>query len=298
MPINIDMTAVRGARPIRNKELSDFHFHLDKNDIAIPSVGKYSTVWREWLNFSNNKSLKGLESFTHADYTQGTSQTFDNFILRHSKDREIIVLEGDFQYHACLGKHVEFKYIEYPHHLEGTLKGPGLHALLISAPFSDFGCIHPDFEYIMKICDVHDIPVCLDLAYWGIAKNIHIDLDKFPAIKEVTCSLSKPFFTLENHRVGIRFTKDYVDDGISMLNEVKMANNYSMALGVEYMRNFSPDYNWDKYRKPYEQLCRDLDLVYSDSVIFALGDAERHEEFNRGVEGNYRVCISEYLSDS
>ena len=297
MPINIDMTAVRGARPIRNKELSDFHFHLDKNDIAIPSVGKYSTVWREWLNFSNNKSLKGLESFTHADYTQGTSQTFDNFILRHSKDREIIVLEGDFQYHACLGKHVEFKYIEYPHHLEGTLKGPGLHALLISAPFSDFGCIHPDFEYIMKICDVHDIPVCLDLAYWGIAKNIHIDLDKFPAIKEVTCSLSKPFFTLENHRVGIRFTKDYVDDGISMLNEVKMANNYSMALGVEYMRNFSPDYNWDKYRKPYEKLCRDLDLVYSDSVIFALGDAERHEEFNRGVEGNYRVCISEWLGD-
>ena len=126
------MKEVRGARPIRNKELSDFHFHLDKNDISIPSLETYSTVWREWLNFSNNKSLKGLESFSHADYTQGTSQTFDNFILRHSKDREIIVLEGDFQYHACLGKHVEFKYIPYPHHLEGILKGPGLHALLIS----------------------------------------------------------------------------------------------------------------------------------------------------------------------
>ena len=29
-----------------------------------------------------------------------------------------------------------------------------------------------------------------------------------------------------------------------MLNEVKMANNYSMGLGVEYMKNFNPDYNW------------------------------------------------------
>ena len=72
----------------------------------------------------------------------------------------------------------------------------------------------------------------------GYCKNIHIDLNQFPAIKEVTCSLSKPFYTLENHRVGVRFTKDYVDDGVSMLNEVKMQNNYSMALGVKYMKNF------------------------------------------------------------
>jgi hypothetical protein len=295
--INIGMTAVRGARPIRNKEVSDFHFHLDKNALSVPTLEEYQNVWREWLNFSNNKSLTGLDTFKYADYTQGTSQSFDNFILRHSKDRQIIVLEGDFQYHACLGKHLNFKYIPYPHYLEEHLDGLGLHALIVSAPFSDFGCIHPDFEHLMKVCKVHNVPVCLDLAYWGICKNIHIDLDNFPAIEEVTCSLSKPFFTLENHRVGIRFTREYVDDGVSMLNEVKMANNYSMALGVEYMKNFSPDYNWDKYKDQYEQVCLEQDLVYSDSVIFGLGDAERHQEFNRGIEGNFRVCISQYLSN-
>jgi len=297
MTINIGMTAVRGARPIRNKEVYDFHSNIVKDLTNNTSLEHYADVWKEWLKFSNNKSINGLNAFKNADYTQGTSQTFDHFILKHSKDRQIIVLEGDFQYHACLGKHIDFKYIPYPHHLEEHLDGLGLHALLISAPFSDFGCIHPDFEHIMKVCDVHDVPVCLDLAYWGIAKNIHIDLDKFPAIKEVTCSLSKPFFTLENHRVGIRFTKDYVDDGISMLNEVEMQNKFSMALGVEYMRHFSPDYNWKKYLQPYEKLCLDQDLVFSDSVIFALGDAERHDEFNRGIEGNFRVCISQYLSD-
>jgi len=287
------MPAVRGARPIVNSEVTEFHNNL-KID-SYPTLEEYTNVWREWINYSNTKSLTGLNDFTFADYTQGTSQTFDQFILKHSKDRQIICLSGDFQYHACLGKHVNFKYIDYPHHLEEQLDGLGLHALIISAPFSDFGTIHPDFEHLMQVCKVHDIPVCLDLAYWGIAKHVHINLEQYPAIKEVTCSLSKPFHTLENHRVGVRFTRDYVDDGISMLNEVKMANNYSMALGVEYMKNFSPDYNWQKFRSAYEDICVEQDLVYTDTVIFGLGDDMRHTEFNRGITGNYRVCVSEWL---
>jgi len=287
------MPAVRGARPIVNSEVTEFHNSL--NIDSYPTLDQYTNVWREWINYSNTKSLTGLNDFTFADYTQGTSQTFDQFILKHSKDRQIICLSGDFQYHACLGKHVNFKYIDYPHHLEDQLDGIGLHALIISAPFSDFGTIHPDFEHLMQVCKVHDIPVCLDLAYWGIAKHVHINLEKYPAIKEVTCSLSKPFHTLENHRVGVRFTRDYVDDGISMLNEVKMANNYSMALGVEYMKNFSPDYNWQKFRSAYEDICQEQDLVYTDTVIFGLGDDVRHAEFSRGITGNYRVCVSEWL---
>ena len=289
------MPAVRGARPIRNKEIFDFHQNL--NNLKTPTLEEYSHIWKEWINYSDTKSLKGLDNFKHADYTQGTSQTFDNFILKHSFNRQIIVLQGDFQYHACLGKHVDFKYIDYPHHLESVLQGPDLHALIISAPFSDFGCIHPEFEYIMNVCEQYNIPVCLDLAYWGISKHVHINLDKYPAIHEVTCSLSKPFYTLENHRIGVRFTKEYCDDGISMLNEVKMANNYSMALGIEYMKNFSPDYNWNKYRSQYEDVCHNNDLVWTDTVIFGLGDDVRHKDFNRGVSGNYRVCISEFLGD-
>ena len=289
------MPAVRGARPIRNREVLDFYNSL--TNLPEVNLEQYANVWREWLNYGKSNSIQGLNNFSFADYTQGTSQTFDNFILRHCNTKEINTLRGDFQYHACLGKHVEFNYIDHPHYVESSIKGPDLHALLISAPFSDFGCIHPDFEQIMQIAQVHNIPVCLDLAYWGISKNIHIDLNQFPAIKEVTCSLSKPFFTLENHRVGVRFTRDYVDDGISMLNEVEMQNKHSMALGVEYMRHFGPDYNWNKYSEQYEDICNKEELVYSDTVIFGLGDDARHADFNRGIAGNYRVCISEWLGD-
>ena len=47
------MTAVRGARPIRNKEILDFDSHIQKNDLIVPTIEEYSDVWRNWLNCSD-----------------------------------------------------------------------------------------------------------------------------------------------------------------------------------------------------------------------------------------------------
>ena len=114
------MPAVRGARPIRNSEVKEFHDSIIE---PMPvTLERYASVWKEWMNYSDAKSLAGLDDFRFADYTQGTSQTFDQFILKHSKDREILVLRGDFQYHACLGKYVEFKYVSERNQLEEVLK--------------------------------------------------------------------------------------------------------------------------------------------------------------------------------
>ena len=287
------MKAIRGARPIRSsavKQRYDAHVYRDV------SLHEYSTVWRNWLEYTDTKLIKHLDLFDYADYTQGTSQTFDHFILKHAADKTIICLNGDFQYHACLGKHVRFKYVNDCTQFLQSIEGKGLHAVIISAPFSDFGCLHPEFYDILNLCEIYDFPVCVDLAYWGISKNIELDLS-YSAIQEVTCSLSKPFYALENHRVGIRFTKTYADDGISMLNEVNMQNKHSMSLGVHLMRGFSPDWNWETYGDRYEQVCEEHDLVYSDTVIFGLG-GEEYKQFNRGVPNNNRVCISEYLGDT
>lgn len=284
--------AVRGARPIVNSAVRE---HYEQFKFTPVSLGEYEYVWRNWLTFTQHKFIHGLENFKHADYTQGTSQTFDQFIMRHCHQREIVTLKGEFQYHGCISKALRYRNVDHDNYYFFAERG--LQALLISAPFSDFGSMHPKFDEIMQVCDHLDIPVCLDLAYWGISKDVHLDLDKYPAIKEVTCSLSKPFYTLENHRVGIRFTRDYADDGISMLNEVKMQNNYSMSLGVHYMKQFSPDWNWDTFEEQYTKICNEKQLAQTDTVIFGLGDEVRHAHFNRGVPGNYRVCVSEYLNN-
>lgn len=282
--------ATRGARPIEDSTVSKW---LDTHQFKDIDLDKYADTWRNWLTFTNMKSINGLENFPFVDYTQGTSQTFDNFVLKHNRHRQINWLVGDFQYHRCISKFAEYKEITTIH--PDFMYGKDMHALIISAPFSDYGCMHPDFEILMDICMDFNIPVCLDLAYWGIAKNVHLDLDKYPCIKEVTCSLSKPFHTLENHRVGVRFTRDYADDGISMLNEVDMQNKYSMSLGVHYMKNFSPDYMWEKYGDTHYTVCTELDIFVTDTVIFGISQDDKDKEFNRGIDNNNRICISQYL---
>lgn len=284
---------IKGARPIKSSQIRDHYNRFEYSDV---SLADYTEIWRDWLTYTDLKTLDGLEHFKYADYTQGTSQTFDNFVLKHGKEKTIFAMRGDFQYHACISKFSDFDYIDSDFKTSKFF-GLGLAAVIVSAPFSDYGCMHPEFEKLMEMCDFYKAPVCLDLAYWGISKNIHIDLNKYPMITEVTCSLSKPFYSLENHRVGVRFTREYTDDGISMINEVNMQNNYSMSLGAYFMKNFSPDWNWDTFGQQYEDVCNDQGLVYTDTVIFGLGDEARHKSFNRGVFNNYRVCVSEFLGD-
>lgn len=275
------MTLIKGARPIKlSKILDHYHVHRFENT----SLDEYTDTWKTWLTATNLKTILGLDKFKYIDYTCGTSQTFDHFVIKHAR-REIAVLRGDFQYHACIARPNQFTYVDDVVH-------PG-QALIISLPFSDFGYKHPKFKSILNQCNQFKIPVCLDLAYWGIAKNIDIDLNQYPCITEITSSLSKSFYILENHRVGVRFSRDYQNDGISMINEVKMQNTFSMSLGIYFMKRYSADWGWQELGDQYQAICLQNNLKTTDTLIFALGDQERHANFNRGVAGNFRVCISE-----
>jgi len=282
----IYMTLIKGARPIRLSKVLD---HYQTHEFANVDIGCYTQLWRTWLTANKFKTIAGLDQFKYADYTCGTSQTFDHFVIKHAR-KEIAVLCGDFQYHACVARPNQFTYITDTVHAG--------QALIISLPFSDFGHEHPQFKSILNQCNQLGVPVCLDLAYWGIAKNVHIDLDQYPCITEITSSLSKPFFTLENHRVGVRFSREYQNDGISMINEVKMQNTFSMSLGIHFMTKYSADWTWEELCDQYQDICLQNNLTTTDTLIFALGDQERHSEFNRGIAGNFRVCISELFKNT
>ena len=280
------MTLIKGARPIKLSKVFD---HYQTHRFNNVELNYYTSVWRDWLTSNRLNTIAGLDEFKYADYTCGTSQTFDHFVIKHAS-REIAVLRGDFQYHACIARPNQFTYIDDTLH-------PG-QALIISLPFSDFGYEHPKFKLILNQCNQLGIPVCLDLAYWGISKNVNIDLTQYPCITEITSSLSKTFYTLENHRVGIRFSRKYQNDGISMINEVKMQNTFSMSLGIHFMEMYSADLAWKELLDQYQDICLQNNLKPTDTLIFALGDQERHREFNRGVVDNFRVCISELFKNT
>jgi hypothetical protein len=279
-------THQRGARPIIDKEIEA---HYSSRHPSV-SLDEYTDIWRNWINFSDNKQILGLDKFGFSEYTQGTTQTFDQFAIRHEN---VTAMQGEFQYHSCIGKHKHF--IEqrgiYPIPVNSDEKWGLVH----SVPFSDYGVVHPEFNEMLTICETEGTPVCLDFAYWGICKDTIINLNDYPCVKEITFSLSKPFYTLETHRVGIRFSREYLNDGISMLNEVGMNNTHSMALGASYMKKFGPDWNWKKYESKYFDIIGEEDLAPTNTVIFGIGDNARHGHLNRGISDNHRVCISEQL---
>ena len=280
------MKQQRGARPVQCKTVLE---HYTQHQYQELSIEEYAHCFRTWLEHSTNKQIIGLKEFNHAEFSQGTSQTFDQFVIRHA-NRQIVYFAGEFQYHRCISKNVKHRLLYCAENLTAE------QALIISLPFSDTGNQHECFEQILKTCNNLKIPVCLDLAYWGIAKDLNIDLNQYPCISEITCSLSKPFWKLETHRVGIRFSRDYLDDGICMLNEVKMANVFSMSLGVWFMNKFDNSYNWRRYSDRYYTVCNQLNLKTTNTLIFGLGDKLRHSDYYRGLENNYRICISGYLT--
>jgi hypothetical protein len=277
----------KGARPIVSSKIKHAYDLFKFNPV---SIWEYTEQWKQWLSTSQNKKISGLDSFGYGAFVNGTSQAFDHFWLRHS-DRRLICLPGEFQYHSCIGKKLNFCVIGNDQELTQN------DALVISLPFSDLGTAHPELNNILNTCNQLNIPVCIDLAYWGIAKNISIDLDQYPCVEVLTSSLSKSFYSLENHRVGVRFTRNYLDDGIDMINEVHMQNNYSMSIGKYFMEKFSNDWNWDEFGDSYKKVCERHALISTNTVIFGLSSDPIYQSYQRGIPNNYRICISDSLSD-
>jgi hypothetical protein len=275
---------VRGARPIINKEINDHYLSYNHSMIDFPD---YQNTFYEWIIAPYDKNIIGLNEFNYVDYIQGTSQAFDHFVLRNAT-KQLVNFVGDFQYHKCISKHINYKILYDTNELTNN------QSLIISFPFSDTGNEHIQFNKLLDKCEKLHIPVCLDIAYWGISKNLTLNLNKWSCIQEVVCSLSKSFYVLETHRVGIRYSRSYADDGISMLNEVGMINQHSMSLGVWFMKKFDNSYNWKKYAESYSIVCTKLNLQPTNTVIFGIGGDE-YSDYNRGILGNNRVCISNNL---
>jgi len=279
---------LKGARPIEHPMISQHH---DRHVFRHTSLDQYSQAWRLWIAQSQLNHITGLDDFAYADFAQGTTQAFDQFALRHGHQRVIAWFKGDFAYHRCVGKKLRHRELDHWAELSPD------HALIMSLPFSALGTMHTDFQQIMDRCNELHIPVCLDLAYWGISKQIHLALDHWPCVQEITCSLSKPFHTLERHRVGIRFSRLYLDDGISMLNEVGMQNPWSMSLAMHFMQEFSCDWNWQQHQDHYVDLCAQLQLNTTDTIIFGISHDPSYQDFNRGIPMTHRVCLSSLLKD-
>ena len=242
--------------------------HVDIND-------KYADLYRDWIEGSEQNKVIGLDQFPYAIFSQGTTESFDKFYVRH-KDKRVRVLRGEYKYHE-LATNVTF-VDEAP--LE---KGD---CLIISFPFADNG---GDYYYhsILQACDELDIPVLVDCCWFGTCGGLELDFT-YACIEDIVFSLSKTF-PVRTLRIGIRLSRQN-QDGLAAYYKDSYLNFFSQSVGMYYLKHFSSDYMYNKYRQKQLEICKELEVKASPTVIIATGD-KKFASLNRGGEHN-RLILS------
>lgn len=276
---------MRGAVPIIDPEIFEAikalpyaSFFTDKNDKSIDTgiQREYLEFIPQWILSSKLHSVRGLESFPIRRLTSGNTQAFDDFYIRYH-DRTFKFLPGEYPYLSKYVKHWEF--------LDDNLTRKDV--VVMSAPFSGTGNMHPRFYEVLERAEQLDIPVFIDCAFFGISRGLDLRLN-YRCIQSVGFSLSKAFGA-GCFRSGIEFSKQN-GGPTSIQNEWIYVQLLSAKLGLEIARNFSPDYIPEKYRPMQEAICAEYDLRPSDTVVFGLGDG-RFKFFD--IDGvTNRVCIT------
>ena len=293
--IDFGMERYKGATAFPDVEVNEFWKTINKEiDISyifsLTSLSQaFCNVFHKYIKASKLNKLKGLDDYKYKSYTNGTSHAFDSFWMRH-KDKRFKCFKGEFFYHkANWRKYYRWDYIEDT----GVSSND---AVVISFPFSDYCKIHPKMIEVLDKCEELKVPVLIDCAWYLIAKNIKFDFSKYTCIEDITFSLSKGFYGAPKLRAGIRYSRNYYDDNINIMNEWKQYNYLSAYIGIKLLEEFEPDYAWTKWGEEYKRYCKSNNFEETDCVGFVFGGDE-YKELNRGTEVN-RLCIVNDIGDT
>lgn len=292
--VDFEMEKYKGAIAVPDRDVHEFWKTILKEiDLSyifsLTSLSQaFCNVFDKYIRGSKLNKLRGLDDFIYKSYTNGTSQSFDTFWMRH-KDKRFKCFKGEFFYHkANWRKYYSWDYIEDT--------GVSFNdAVVISLPFSDYCKEHPKMIEVLDKCEELKVPVLIDCAWYLIAKNIRLDFSKYTCIEDITFSLSKGFYDAPKLRAGIRYSRNYHDDNIHIMNEWKQYNHLSAYVGIQLLNKFGPDYAWTKWGERYKNYCVSNNFEESDCVGFAFG-GEKYKELNRGTEVN-RLCIAKEIGD-
>lgn len=248
----------------------------------------FLTLYKQWIGSTTLNTVKGLDLFPIAAYSNGTSEAFDKFYLKHHS-RRFRCFRGEYMYHQAAWRNYfpDWKFID-----NETLAAND--AVIISLPFSDLGTEHPETKRVLDTCAELNIPVLLDCAYFGICQDIVFDFTH-PAITDITFSLSK-FLPVAHLRIGMRLTKQDDDDSLLVLNKTLYTNRVGISVGFELLSQFGPDYICDTYRLSQLKLCQQLEIEPSNCVIFGIDYNNKFSIYNRGLSSN-RLNLAKYLED-
>lgn len=237
--------------------------------------------YKAWIQSSTLNTVTGLDKFTHASFSLGTTETFDKFYLEHRYKR-FRWFCGEYMHHQYSNRN--YKFIE-----DGVLEEND--AVIISLPFCRTGNKHPDMDAVIKECEILRIPVLLDCAYFGLCGGLNFDFTS-PAVNTIAFSLSKTY-PVSYLRIGIRFSRFRPGDTLEMLNRNGYVNRLGIAVGLQLFDHYTPDYLYTTYRNTQQEFCNILNATPSSSVIFGISDTT----VSSNLDESHRLCFSKYLKN-
>lgn len=276
--------------PLVDPDIQQSLFEINSR-ITAPMVDRYTwdpevytDRFTRWLQENTNHKIHGLETFPYRAYCSGVTDALQNFVIRHNR-RRIRFSQAEF-----IAPKVTANYCTVPWAwLENGNIEPG-DAVIISWPFAgDGGTLH-DLDGLLDRCERLGVPVLIDLAYFGISQGLQFDVSR-PCITDVTTSLSKPFSV--PLRAGIRYSRQYHDDNIQTMNDVKIYNRLAVKVALELMDLYSHQWIVDRYLPRQLKICQRAGLTPTPTLTLALGTAVHHHDFYR--QGYYRICITDDL---
>ena len=258
-------------------------------DLDASTVKEFCNTYRGWISSTKINSVIGLDQFPVAAVSQGTTQAFDNFYVKHHSKR-FRCWRGEYIYHQRVWQQ------HYPNQWAFLDDAPLEHndAVIVSWPFADTGNRHSGFDKdFLDQCYQLQIPVLLDLAFFGVCGNQQFDFDH-PAVTDLVFSLSKTF-PVNHLRIGIRFTRQNHEDGMQIYHSTEYVNKFTCAVGTKLMLQQHPDQQFQRWRSGQIKFCELLGLAVSDTVLFGLDTKHRYDHYNRGSVHTNRLCFSRYF---
>jgi hypothetical protein len=247
---------------------------------------EFCDLYHQWICSTSLNSIEGLDSFPYTHFSQGTTEAFDKWYIRHSQKR-FRIWKGEYVYHKIMFKTgLNWAFLD-----DEPLQKDDV--VIISLPFADSGTAYRYHETLEQ-CERLQIPTLVDMCWFGTCFGMMFDLT-YSCIEEVTFSLSKTF-PISRHRIGMRYSKNkYEEDGLEACAKDNYLNYFSQHVGIKFLQTFSSDYIPQKYRNVQIKICEELGVEVSPVVCLAIGD-HRWEHLNRGGTHN-RLCISDQLHE-
>jgi hypothetical protein len=265
--------------------MSEDFSNIDKQD-------EYLDFYPRWILSSKLNKLEGLEAFKYRYISLGCTQALDEFHFWCSENNlRIRMFRGEYPYNRdCINFDWSNDFID-----DQPLKRGD--AVIVSAPFSGSGKIHPHWENLITTCNQLEIPIFVDCAFFGTCSGINLNFNH-DCITSVVFSTTKGL-SCGNYRNGIQFTK--IPQGhLAIQNEWHHGIHLNVAIGLYLMQNFSPDFLYEKYQESYLNVCDYFQFKPTNCIHLALGD-EKWEYFSRD-NAFYRIgvknAVKQYFRDS